>query len=100
MQKRRTKHFRLTLLTAIGLSAATLVFLAIFGARIAAYSVTALVDGIFVVLALAAASFLIFSFLPYFHGDKRWYSISALLTVAFFGCAAILWQIPAVGGVL
>jgi hypothetical protein len=49
---------------------------------------------------MAGISFLVFSFVPYFRGDSRWYSISALLTVAFFIGAGMLWQNPGMGMVL
>ena len=100
MQKRRTHHFKLTLLISLGISTVFLLLLAAFGARLCALSFHAVADSIFVFLVTAAASFLIFSFLPYFRGDKRWYSISALLTVVFFCGVAILWQFPVSGGVL
>ena len=46
---------------------------------------------------LAALSFLIFSFLPYFHGDRRWFAIPTLLTAVFVLGTAMLWQFPAGG---
>ena len=94
MQKRRTQYFKLTFLTVLGASALFLLILAAFGGRLAAHSFNLVADSIFAVMALATVSFLAFSFLPYFRGDKRWYAISGLLTVAFFSGATILWQLP------
>ena len=57
-------------------------------------------DCVFAVMALATVSFLLFSFLPYFHGDKRWYTISALLTAVFFISAVMVWQVSPTGAVI
>ena len=100
MQKRRTHHFKITLLISLGISTLFLLMLALFGARLCALSFVAVTDSIFAFFGIAAASFLIFSFLPYFRGDKRWYSISALLTVVFFCGVAMLWQFPMAGGMI
>jgi len=100
MQKRRTHHFRLTLMISFGLSALLLAILSIFGNYLGTISFETVVNCTFATLALAAASFLVFSFFPYFRGDKRWYSISALLTVTFFVGSAILWGLPVSGAVL
>ncbi|MBE6601450.1 MAG: hypothetical protein E7637_02950 [Ruminococcaceae bacterium] len=98
MKKRRTRYFRLTLLFAGLISCAFLVVLWLFGTQLAALSLMALIDSVFVLSGLAAASFLIFSFFPYFQGDRRWYAISALLTVAFFVGGAIVWRLPIATG--
>ncbi len=100
MQKRRTHHFKVTLSIVTGASSLLLLILAMFGSSFTIDSLDVLINCIFTVLGLAAASFLMFSFVPYFRGDKRWYSISALLTVAFFIGTAIIWRVPAVGMVL
>lgn len=100
MQKRRTQHFKITLSIAAGISCIMLLILAIFGQQFTSTSLSILVNCIFTVLGLAATSFLLFSFVPYFKGDKRWYSISALLTLAFFIGIGMIWQNPSVGMVL
>ena len=100
MQKRRTHHFKVTLAVAFGLSSITLLLLGLFAEKLSAGAFGVVTDCIFVLLGLAAASFLAFSFFPYFRGDKRWFSISALLTVAFFIGTAILWQAPVAGALL
>ena len=92
MKKMRTRYFKMTLGGAIAFSALFLGLLVVFGKQLAATHFDGLLDCVFAVLALAAASFLVFSFLPYFRGDKRWYAISALLVLVFFVGSAMLWQ--------
>ena len=77
---------------------AFLLFMLIFGRSIAASNFDLLLGCVFAVLGLAALSFLIFSFLPYFHGDRRWFAIPTLLTAVFMIGTAMLWQFP-VGGI-
>ena len=72
MQQRRTQHFKITLLSSLTASAAFLAWLAFFGTKLAATHFQGVLDAIFAVMLLATVSFLAFSFLPYFHGDKRW----------------------------
>ena len=98
MQKRRTHYFHITLGASSAFSTLFLVVIAIFGKALAASHLEGITDCVFAVMAMATGSFLIFSFLPYFHGDRRWYSISALLTTVFFMSAIILWQVS--GGVM
>lgn len=98
MQKRKTRYFHLTLLAAGLVSCALLATLSLFGSQLAALSFAAVIDCVFLLSVLAVASFLAFSFLPYFHGDRRWYAISALLTVAFFVGGAIVWRLPVAAG--
>ena len=98
MRKRKTKHFKMTLAVSAGVSALFLLWFALFGQRLAVLHFEAVLDCVMAVMALATGSFLAFSFFPYFRGDKRWYSISALLTVVFFAGAVLLWQAPVVGG--
>ena len=100
MQKRRTQHFRITLTAVLGASALFLLCLLLFGRAVATTHFSLIHDCVFAVMALAVGSFLAFSFLPYFHGDKRWYSISALLTAVFFVGTVILWQVPFTGTVI
>ena len=97
MQQRRTHHFKITFLSALTASTAFLAWLAFFGTKLAATHFNGVLDAIFAVMMLATGSFLAFSFLPYFHGDKRWYSISALLTAVFFTGAVMLWSAPLTG---
>ena len=99
MQKRRTQHFKVTLFLAVLASCLVIAALAFFG-NASSDVLGYLVNCIFVVLGMAGISFLVFSFVPYFRGDSRWYSISALLTVAFFIGAGMLLQNPGMGMVL
>lgn len=100
MQKRRTQHFKITLWTASAVSVLFLLWVALFGTKLAVSHFDGVLDSVFAVMGLATASFLVFSFMPYFRGDKRWYSISALLTVVFFVGAMMLWQVPVTGAVI
>lgn len=97
MQKRRTHYFHITLGASTALSALFLAVIAIFGRTLAASHFDGVTDCVFAVMAMAAGSFLVFSFLPYFHGDRRWYAIPALLTVVFFIAAILLWQVSPYG---
>ena len=100
MQKRRTQHFKVTLYTVLCASVTFLAALLLFGESLLATHFSVVNDCVFGVMALAVVSFLTFSFLPYFNGDKRWYSISALLTVVFFVGTVVLWQAPITGTVI
>ena len=99
MQKRRTQYFHRTLGASTALSTVFLAVIATFGRTLAATNFDGVADCVFAVMALAAGSFLVFSFLPYFHGDRRWYAISLLLTVVFFIAAILLWQVSPCGAV-
>ena len=94
MKARRTRWFRYTLFSALGFSALFLGWFVLFGRRLAPSHFWGVTGAVFAVLGLAAMSFLVFCFLPYFRGDRRWYSISALLTVVFTLGVALLWQVP------
>lgn len=94
MKRLRTRRFRMTLGIVSGCSALFLGWVALFGKNLAQTHFRGIADAVFAVLVLAAGSFLAFCFLPYFHGDRRWYSIPALLTVVFLAGVAILWQVP------
>ena len=100
MQKRRTHHFKITLYTVLTASVIFVACLFLFGKGLTATHFSLVNDCVFSVMALAVGSFLTFSFLPYFHGDKRWYSISALLTAVFFVGTVVLWQAPITGTVI
>ena len=97
MKKIRTRQFFKTLYTSMGIGATFLLFMLIFGRGIAAQNFDVLIGCVFAILGLAAISFLVFSFLPYFHGDRRWFAIPSLLTVVFMMGTAMLWQFPAGG---
>ncbi len=97
MKKIRTRQFLKTLYTSLGISAAFLLWLMIFGRDLAANHFKSVTGIVFVFLAVAAISFLAFCFLPYFKGDRRWFAIPSLLTVVFFMGTAILWQVPSYG---
>lgn len=97
MKKIRTKQFYKTLYTSMGIGAAFLLFMLIFGRSIAAQNCDVLIGCAFAILGLAAISFLAFCFLPYFQGDRRWFAIPSLLTAVFMLGTAMLWQFPAGG---
>ena len=99
MQKRRTQHFKVTLFLAVLASCLVLSVMAIFGSA-SPDAFRPLASCIFIVFGMAGISFLVFSFVPYFRGDSRWYSISALLTLAFLIGVGMLWQNPGMGMVL
>ncbi len=96
MKKIKTRRFFKVFYTSLGLCAAFLAWLLLFGQQLAAEHFGSVTVGVFALLALAAGSLLAFCFFPYFRGDKRWFAIPSLLTVAFFAGTAILWQVPAV----
>lgn len=98
MKKIRTRQFFKTLYTSMGIGAAFLLFLLIFGRSIAEANFDVLIGCVFTVLGLAAVSFLVFCFLPYFQGDRRWFAIPTLLTAVFMLGTAMLWQLP-MGGI-
>ena len=98
MIRRRTRYFKITLLSSLCFCAVFLATLALFGSYLADAHFQSMADSVFVLMVLAAGSFLLFSFTPYFRGDKRWYSISALFTVVFFMGAVIVCQLPVTTG--
>lgn len=81
----------------MGIGAAFLLFMLIFGRSIAARNFDILIGCVFTILGFAAISFLAFCFLPYFQGDRRWFAIPSLLTAVFMVGTAMLWQFPAGG---
>lgn len=81
----------------MGIGAAFLLFMLIFGRSIAAQNFDVLIGCVFAVLGLAALSLLVFCFLPYFQGDRRWFAIPTLLTAVFVLGTAMLWQLPTGG---
>ena len=70
MKKRKTRQFKRTLLAVSAASALFLLWFAVFGKGLAVSHFQGVLDAILVVMALAAGSFLAFSFLPYFHGGQ------------------------------
>lgn len=92
MKKIRTRNFFRTLKIVSGFSVCFLLWMLVLGKKLAAEHFDGLTTGVFAVLGVAAASFLIFSFMPYFKGDKRWYSISVMLTSVFFVSLVVLWN--------
>ena len=97
MQKIRTRYFRNTMRAVLALSAGFLLWLVAFGQKLALESFGGVADAVFAVLLLAVCSFLVFTFFPFFKGDKRWFSIPALLTVVFFVGVSLLWSVPGAG---
>ena len=98
MKKIRTEQFFKTLYTSMGIGGAFLLFMLIFGRSLAASNFDLLLGCVFAVLGIATLSFLVFSFLPYFHGDRRWFAIPTLFTAVFMVGTAMLWQFP-IGGI-
>ena len=95
MKKIRTRTFLRAFYTSLGVGAAFLLWMLLFGQNLAIDHFGGVFVAVFAFLGLAAVSFLAVCFVPYFHGDKRWYAIPSLLTVVFFMGTAILWQTPA-----
>ncbi len=100
MKKIRTRNFFLTLKIVLGFSAAFLLFMLMLGQRLAAEHFDDMAMGAFSVFAVASMSFLAICFLPYFKGDRRWFSIPAILTSVFFVSLVILWNCPMPGAVV
>ena len=94
MKAIRTRQFKLALYTSFATSALFLVWFVAFGLKLAQTNFRGIADCVFAVLILAALSFIVFCFVPYFRADRRWYSISALFTAVFLVGAAMLWQVP------
>lgn len=99
MYQLKTRRFHIALSAVSVGSVLFLLLFAIFGKALASMSYQSASDCVFGVMVLAVSSFLLFSFSPYFKGDKRWFLISVLLTVVFFVGAAMLWQLPYPGEV-
>ena len=100
MKKIRTRNFFLTLKIVLGFSVAFLMFLLVLANRLASTHFDDMAMVAFSVFAVAAMSFLAFCFLPYFKGDRRWFSIPAILTSVFFVSLIILWNCPMPGAVI
>lgn len=96
MRSNRNTGFRKAVTTVLAASAVLLGVLLLFGKRIAGVSMVILYIPVFAWLAAAAFSFLLFSFLPDFQSDRRWYLIPGILTVVFLIGSAILWTVAPV----
>ena len=94
MKKIKTRNFFLTLKIVSGFSACFLLWMLMLGRKLAVDHFDGVTVSVFAVFGLAAASFLAFCYMPYFKGDKRWFSIPSILTVVFFVCLTILWKTP------
>lgn len=94
MKKIRTRYFHYTMRASLGFSILFLGWFLLFGRSLAVSHFDLMSYSVFAVIIAAAGSFLLFSFAPYFRGDKRWYAIPALLTVVFFAGVVMLWQAP------
>lgn len=92
MKKLRTRHFYITLYSSLALSGLFLGWFLLFGKELAITNTVGMSDALMVLFALAAVSFLTFCFVPYFHGDRRWYSISTVWAFAFCIGSAMLWR--------
>lgn len=99
MKKIRTRQFFRALYTSLGFCSAFLLWMLVFGKGIAQNDFHSIAGCVFAVLALATISFLAVCFVPYFKGDRRWFAIPSMLTVAFFMGTAMLWQVPLSGGI-
>lgn len=98
MRKKRTRRFHITLRVVMGFSALFLLLLTLFGKQLAPQYFSLLTGSVFFVFVMAVSSFLAICFAPYFHGDKRWFAIPALLTVLFFMSTVLLWRLPLPAG--
>ena len=94
----RTKHFFRALFASAALSVLFLGWMLIFGREVAARYFDGVTGCLFAIIALAMISFVAFCFIPYFHGDRRWFAIPSLLTTVFFIGTVLLWQVP-IGGI-
>ena len=77
MKKLRTRQFYITLYTSLAFSVLFLVCFVYIGNRIAETHFTGMSEALLGLFGLAAASFLVFCFVPYFRGDNRWYNYDA-----------------------
>ena len=93
MKTLRTRHFHIALSCSFAFSVLFLGWLMLFGVKMAGTHLLGLSEAMLSLFALAAGSFVAFCFVPYFKGDRRWYSISTLLTVAFCIGSAVLWNV-------
>jgi hypothetical protein len=97
MKKIKTRQFLKALYISLGVSGAFLLWMLAFGKGIAEQHFDSVTYCVFALLAIAALTFVTFCFVPYFRGDKRWFAIPSVLTVAFVIGTSILWQVPTGG---
>ncbi len=97
MKKIRTRRFLKAFCGVLGFSAVYLLWMFLFGTELAAQYFDGILGCLCAVFGGAALSFVAFCFVPYFHGDKRWFTIPVLLTLVFFVGSSMLWQ-GTVGG--
>ena len=97
MKKIKTRQFLKALYLSLSVSGAFLLWMLAFGQGLAARYFDSVTYGVFALLAVAALTFVTFCFVPYFRGDRRWFAIPSVLTVAFVVGTAILWQVPTGG---
>ncbi len=100
MKKLRTRHFHIALAASTLLSGLFLGWFTLFGKKLVSTHFQGLSDALLVLFGLAAASFLTFCFVPYFRGDRRWYSVSTVLTIAFCIGSAMLWNMSGTAVIL
>ena len=97
MKKIKTRQFLKALYLSLGVSGTFLLWMMAFGRGLAAEYFDSITYCVFALLAVAALSFVVFCFVPYFKGDSRWFAIPSVLTVTFVLGTAILWQVPTGG---
>ena len=94
MKKIRTRHFFRALKTVSAFSAGFLLWMLVLGRELVISNFDAVTISVFGIFGLAAISLLAFCFVPYFRGDKRWFSIPAILTSVFFVSLVMIWNVP------
>lgn len=97
MKGLKTKQFFRSLYASIAFSALFLSCMLLYGKELAALCFDGVALSLFAVMGIAILSFVAFCFVPYFHGDRRWFVIPSMLTVVFFIGAALIWQVPMEG---
>ena len=93
----KTKHFLRSFFASVGVCVIFLGWLCTFGKDLAVRYFDGVMGCLLALMGVATLSFVAFCFVPYFHGDKRWFAIPSLLTVVFFIGTAVLWQVPIEG---
>ena len=97
MKGLKTKPFFRSLYASIVFSVLFLAGIVLFGKELAALCFDGVALSLFAVMGIAVLSFVAFCFVPYFHGDRRWFVIPSMLTVVFFIGTALIWQVPLEG---
>lgn len=95
MKAIRTRYYKMTM---CGVSIFCALYLTVFAILTRKLCPAGGIDGaaaaLFCLIALATMSFLLFCFQPFFKGDRRWFSVSGVLTVSFFIGSMVLFQTP------